>query len=138
MHVEFTLWLLYNKYYPLRFRRKPDNTRASVHKYNKPCTIPSDFFNDIYLCTPVQSLTSRHISEGKANIAFSKWAEDTESEILEDIQEVRFSVRTAPADTAQNGWMCCYPSIVLNLSYMLASLPELSTNPKAQAALQIN
>lgn len=138
MYVDYTLWLLYNRYYLLRFRSKPDNTCASVRKYNKPCTIPSDVFNDIYLHVPVQSLTSRHISEGKANIAFSKWVEDTESKTLEDIQEVCLAVSTAPANTAKNGWMCCYPAIVLNLSYMLASLPELSTNPKAQAALQNN
>lgn len=40
------------------------------------------------LCMPIKSLTNKKISEGKANIAFSKCAEDTESKLPEDIQEV--------------------------------------------------
>lgn len=52
----------------------------------------------------IKSLTNRNFSEGRANVAFSKWAEDTESKLLEDIREVCLSVKTAPANTAQTGW----------------------------------
>lgn len=59
----------------------------SIHKYKKSYTIPSNFFNDIYLHMPRKSLINRKIPEGKANIELSKRAEDTESKLLEDIQD---------------------------------------------------
>lgn len=64
-------------------------------------------------------------------MAFPKGAEDTESKLLEDSQEVCPSVKTASANTARNER--CHSSVVLTLSHTLAFLQEL-LNSNTQAA----
>lgn len=81
----------------------------------------------------IKSLTNRNFSEGRTNLASSKWAEDTESKLLEDIWEVCLSVNTAPANTAQIGWAPLLSGSVL-FTYTLASLQDLLKIPKSQAA----
>lgn len=54
---------------------------------------------------PIKSLTNKKIPERKANTAFPKCAEDTESKLLEDTQEMHLLVKTAPANTAENGFL---------------------------------
>lgn len=65
--------------------------------------MPSNSFSVVYLHIPIKSPTNKNIPEGKVNRAFSKYVTDTESKLLENIQEVHLSVKLTSANTAKNG-----------------------------------
>ena len=66
--------------------------------------MPSNSFSIIYLHIPIKSPTNKKIPEKKVNRAFLKYAMDTESKLLEDIQEMHLSVKLTSANSAKNGY----------------------------------